>query len=67
MSGLQIEPVINKGLGEEFANTKAKYRGQISLRKDATTFQTEIAAILDCVTGCLRERETDQGADHNMQ
>ncbi len=28
----------------------------ISLGKDATTFQVEVAAILDCVTSCLRKR-----------
>ncbi len=27
ISGLQMQPVISKELGQEFANTKAKYRG----------------------------------------
>ncbi len=55
MSGLQIEPVISKRLGQEFANTKAKY-WHISLGQDAIAFQAEVAAILDHVTICLRKR-----------
>ncbi len=27
MSGLQMEPIISKGLEQEFENTKAKYSG----------------------------------------
>ncbi len=35
---------------------QSKTQRHISLGQDATPFQTEVAAILDCVTSCLRKR-----------
>ncbi len=49
MYGLQMEPVISKGLG-------AGIQWHISLRQDAPAFQVEVAAILDCVTSRLKKR-----------
>ncbi len=56
MSGLQMEPVISKGLGQEITNFQSKIQWRISLGQDATAFQAEVAATLDCVTSCLRKR-----------
>ncbi len=47
--------MIRKGLGKEFANTKAKYSGTLHWDRNTTAFQVEIAAIMDCVTSCLRK------------
>ncbi len=55
MSGLQMEPVICKGLGQEFAYIKAKY-WHIILGQDAIAFQVEVVATLNCATSYLRNR-----------
>ncbi len=34
----------------------SKIQWHISLAQDATAFQAEVVAILDCVTSCLRKR-----------
>ncbi len=63
MSGLQMEPVIGKGGGQESANTKAKYSGTFYWNRMLhIAFQVEVAAILDCVTGCLQKRLVKQQA-----
>ncbi len=56
MSSLQIKPVISKGLGQEFANTRAKYSGTFHWDRMLLAFQEEVVAILDCVISCLRNR-----------
>ncbi len=48
-----MEPVISKGLGQEFVNIKAKYSGAYHWDKMLQPFR-KVAAILDCVTSCLR-------------
>ncbi len=60
MSGLQMEPVISKGLGPEFVHTKARIQWHISLGQDTTAFQAEVAAIQDCATNCLRKRQVKE-------
>ncbi len=64
MSGLQMEPVISEGLGQEFANTKAKY--------------SDIFPRTGCYSlsggGCgntslceqMPKKKAGEGADHNL-
>ncbi len=51
-----MEPVISKGLGQEFANIKAKYSGTFHWDRMLQPFEARVAAILDCVPHCLRKR-----------
>ncbi len=46
MSVLQMDSLISKGLGREFANPK----------QNTVANQADVASILDCMTKCLRKR-----------
>ncbi len=45
-----------QGIGAGICKYQSKIQRHISLGQDATAFQAEFAAILDCVTICLRKR-----------
>ncbi len=45
-----------QGTGAGIGKYQSKIQWYISLGQDATAFQTEVVAILDCVASCLRKR-----------
>ncbi len=45
-----------QGTGAGVCKCQSKIQWHISLGQDATAFQAEVMAILDCVTSCLRKR-----------
>ncbi len=49
-----------QGTGAGICKYQSKIQRHISLGQDATAFQPELAAILDCVTSCLRKRLTKE-------
>ncbi len=51
-----MEPVISNIDWAGICKYQSKIQRHILLGQDATAFQAEVAAVLDCVTSCLRKR-----------
>ncbi len=53
-----------QGTGEGICKYQSRIQWHVCLGKDATDFQAEVAAILDCVI--LPKKKPGEGADHTQ-